>query len=213
MKKNVMRLLCLIMTLSMLFLLGGCGATDAEKLVGTWNATVDLTDLLNEEITTGDETMDAYFKISDFTLVVTLTFNADGTYTMGVDENSLNTAMELVLADIKDGMYEYFEDVLAEAGLEMTVDELLEQSDVDLDALMDEAFSNAMGDEVLEGLSSSGNYEARDSKLYLSDGVEYAIDEEIYDTYTLDGKVLTFLEASYDNTMTELYPLTFEKVS
>lgn len=216
MKKFATRVLSLVMILAMLFVLGGCGGSDADKLVGTWTTALDLTELLNDEIAAGDETMAAYVQVKDFTLNMTVTFKEDGTYTMGIDEASMTAAMEGVLAALKDGMYDYFEDVLAEAGLNMTVDELLAESGISMDELMDEAFSEAMKEDMFGDLSSQGNFEVKDGKLFLSDGLDYAVDETIYEVYTLKGNTLTFEESvgsDLDQVFIDMYPLIFEKVN
>jgi hypothetical protein len=59
------------------------------------------------------------------------------------------------------------------------------------DALIDESFGTDMfAEEVL----SEGNYKAEDGKLYMSESLDTAIDEEVYEVYTIKGDVVTITE-------------------
>ena len=51
----------------------------------------------------------------------------------------------------------------------------------------------------------------------MSDGLEYGVDENVYDTYTLDGDKLTLVEhvgedAEEDEISDLIYPMEFQKV-
>ena len=84
---------------------------DERALVGEWKATVDMTDYLQEEMSQLPE-FGSYMEVTDFSFVVYYTFYDDYTYKASVDEDSVNTAMENVKADLKDALYAYAEDVM-----------------------------------------------------------------------------------------------------
>lgn len=56
-----------------------------------------------------------------------------------------------------------------------------------------------------------GNYEALGDRLYLSEGLDYAIDVAVYDHYRLSGDTLTLLDSSTGD-LGGFYPLDLTRV-
>lgn len=217
MKKCLSIALCLGLVLTMLFMFTGCN--EQKKFVGKWESEIDMTDFINEGMGLDDE-MAEYVAIEDFEIVMQLIFNSDGTYKRTVDENSLEDTLEDAKEDLKDGMMDYFKAYLKESGLNMTVDELLEASEVDLDELVEEALGKKVMDEMVDSMTDEGNFEVKDGKLFMSDGLDYEIDEEVYETYELNGDELKLIEAvggddeeDLKDLADELYPMVFERVN
>ena len=217
MKKCLSIALCLGLVFTMLFMFTGCN--EQKKFVGKWESEIDMTDFINEGMGLDDE-MAEYVAIEDFEIVMQLIFNRDGTYKRTVDENSLEDTLEDAKEDLKDGMMDYFKAYLKESGLNMTVDELLEASEVDLDELVEEALGKKVMDEMVDSMTDEGNFEVKDGKLFMSDGLDYEIDEEVYETYELNGDELKLIEAvggdddeDLKDLADELYPMVFERVN
>ena len=217
MKKCLSIALCLGLVFTMLFMFTGCN--EQKKFVGKWESEIDMTDFINEGMGLDDE-MAEYVAIEDFEIVMQLIFNSDGTYKRTVDENSLEDTLEDAKEDLKDGMMDYFKAYLKESGLNMTVDELLEASEVDLDELVEEALGKKVMDEMVDSMTDEGNFEVKDGKLFMSDGLDYEIDEEVYETYELNGDELKLIEAvggddeeDLKDLADELYPMVFERVN
>ena len=217
MKKCLSIALCLGLVLTMLFMFTGCN--EQKKFVGKWESEIDMTDVINEGMGLDDE-MAEYVAIEDFEIVMQLIFNSDGTYKRTVDENSLEDTLEDAKEDLKDGMMDYFKAYLKESGLNMTVDELLEASEVDLDELVEEALGKKVMDEMVDSMTDEGNFEVKDGKLFMSDGLDYEIDEEVYETYELNGDELKLIESvggddeeDLKDLADELYPMVFERVN
>ncbi len=62
------------------------------------------------------------------------------------------------------------------------------------------------------GIQIRGNYLVRGNKLYLSEGLDYRIDPDVYDLYRLEGDELTLLENSAAD-MSGFYPLTLTRAA
>ncbi len=62
------------------------------------------------------------------------------------------------------------------------------------------------------GAQLRGNYLVRGEKLYLSEGLDYEIDPDVYDRFRLEGDKLTLLENSAGD-MSGFYPLTLTRVA
>ena len=158
-----------------------------------------------------------YLHVSDFTLVVTLTFNADDTFSMVVDETALNATMDTVRDDLQAGLEQYLMDIVAAAGVQMSIDDILAASGISMDALMDEIITQEMIDTMISDIGSEGRFKAEEGKLFLSAGLEYDVDENIYEVYTLDGTTLTLLETisteEVDEFTKSMYPMVFQKVN
>lgn len=215
MKKTISLLLIAVMLCGML---AGCGSKEADALVGTWKADVDMAEALGEYVGDLGE-LEQYFTMDDFTVSMILVFNDDATYSMTLDRNSAEIAINGLIEDMKGAVYAMLEDQIAQMGLEMTVEEMLEASGMDLDALMEQSMAEldmeSLIDQMVEEASLKGNYDAKDGKLYLSAGLEYKVDTSTYENYTLDGSTLTLTSAVgvLTDSFEGLYPVAFEKVA
>ena len=220
--KNVKRIAALLLALVMVFALCACSdsgsgkdkddkvekvekKTDAELIVGTWEATVDMGDYLNAEMA-GEPGME-YFDFSGVEATLSYEFDEDGDYVLTISMNKeplekvFRNAMQKILEEAAAAEGYTLEELAAEEG--MTVEELL-------DAAMEESFDaeNFFGDET-----ERGSYEIKDGKLYIFDRGD-ELDEDDYFEYKLKGDKLT-LVAEYedgelsDESEAELYPMDF----
>lgn len=216
MKKRIAMLLCLIMVLSVA--LCGCGS-EKDQLVGVWTGTMNLADAVNigmEEAAAEDPSlaeMAEYMKVESLTVTFTLTFTEDDTYTMVVNEDSLDAAMQGMMTELADGLLRYFEDLLAAEGVDMTVDELLAMSGMTTEDLAQQMYDSMAAEDLFGDLNSEGNFMVKDGKLFMSDGLDYAVDLAVYELYTVEGSTLTINKGSdsadeYDE---YLYPMVFTK--
>lgn len=188
---------------------------DERALVGEWKATVDMTDYLQEEMSQLPE-FGSYMEVTDFSFVVYYTFYDDYTYKASVDEDSVNTAMENVKADLKDALYAYAEDVMRQNGLNMPAETMFALSGTSVDEIIEEAFSAESMEDIADEFFNEGNFEADDGKLYMSDGYDYAVDPNSYETYELSDNQLVLtsgVDPEFDEEDLAAYPITFEKVT
>lgn len=188
---------------------------DERALVGEWKATVDMTDYLQEEMSQLPE-FGSYMEISEFTFVVYYNFNEDFTYTTSVDEDSVNTAIESVKDDLKNAIYAYAEDSIRQNGLNISPEALFALSGTSIDEIVEEAFSTESIESIADEFFNEGNFEAGDGKLYMSDGYDYAVDPNSYETYELSDNQLVLtsgVDPEFDEEDLAAYPITFEKVT
>jgi len=97
----------------------------------------------------------------------------------------------------------------------MTVDEMLQMSGTTFDALVEEAFGDAMLNEMISEFETEGKYKVEDGKLYMSEDLDSEIDEEVYETYEFSGDEFKLLESFGDEDAEEfkdLYPIVFKKL-
>ena len=225
--KNVKRIAALLLALVMVFALCACSdsgsgkdkdkddkvekvekKTDAELIVGTWEATVDMGDYLNAEMA-GEPGMAAYAEYFDFSGVeatLSYEFDEDGDYVLTISMNKemvekvFRNAMQKILEEAAAAEGYTLEELAAEEG--MTVEELL-------DAAMEESFDaeDFFGDET-----ERGSYEIKDGKLYIFDRGD-ELDEDDYFEYKLKGDKLTLVAEYEDGETTEasdtIFPLDF----
>ena len=200
-------------------LFAGCAASkvsDQEKLVGTWKGEMDMTEALKGEI--GDELEG--FEMSDFKVTVVFNFTEEGTYTMSLDEASVQQAMDGLIAGMEGFMKNMMEEMAKEAG--MTLEDLLAASGMSMEDMMEMIKEELEGQdlvgEMVEDAKAEGKYQAKDGKLHRSEGKDEDIDEAVYDTYTLEGDVLT-LTATYGadeeetDMMKSVFPIILKKAA
>lgn len=215
MRKSAAFLLSLSLLCAILLACSGCaGNKDKEALVGTWETTLDLTSMMNDELKAGmgnDEELMSYFTLSDFTVTLTITFRDDDTYTLAADEASMEKSVDSVIETLKNGFNKYLEDMLAEEYPDMTLDEFFEAAGTTMDAFYDETFGDALDKEVLmsstDDMESNGTFKAKDGILTLTDDEGPGLE-----AYELNGDKLTLTgEGVEDSSLTGLYPLVFTK--
>ena len=207
------RIVSVVLLLAMLLALTACGGGDADKLVGTWKCEMDLAEQINDEMGLDDE-MAEYLNFDSFEIVVYMEFNKDGTYSMYADMDTMEESLDAAVEDFADGMAQYLEAMIYEqTGMEMSADEILAMSGVSMDDMLAEAFPEGMAEEIAEGMTMEGNFEAKDGKLFTSAGLDYDDDPEVYETYELDGSTLTITGYVGDDAddVFGVYPLVFKK--
>lgn len=221
MKKTISAVMCAILILSMLLVMTGCGETgDKEKLLGTWKCEMDLAGQMNEEFA-ADESVAEYLSVDEFKLVVYMEFKEDDTFSMSVDEAQLDAAVDNLLVSITDGISRYMEDLmLEETGIEMSIDDILVADQTTMEELLAQMFPEEsieeLKAEVIDSMQQEGKFKAEDGKLHTSAGLEYEVDPEVYETYTLEGNILTILEyvgSDADISNFNVYPMVFTKVN
>lgn len=223
MKKMTASLMCILLVFSMALTMSGCG-NDEKKILGTWESKVDCSEWFMKRFTEGleagneGEKMAKYFQIDSFEMTLYLTFNEDGTYAMGVREETVRTAMEGIKDDIEKGLENYLIDELKPIfGEEIGAEDVGEF----IEPLMEKAFGEETMESLMQNVQKStteGHYKLEDDKICMSKDLEEEIGTD-HDTYKLSGNTLTLLECfcEMDNEdaaqwMRELYPLEFTKV-
>lgn len=204
--------LLLVLGLIAALVLGGCGKKDDSKdLVGEWQATLEMADTLNESLAS-DPTMAEYMNIDSFALKMDLSLRDDNTFTLALNEDSVNEAFENIKPALKDGVTKYMEATLEGTG--MTIDDALAAAGMDIDSMIDEMLSPASITASLGETTESGSFVAQDGKLYFLDAGETKPgDDSEAMPYTLSGSNLS-LEKPTSGDLGELadfFPLEFTK--
>ena len=212
MKKRVLSVL--VAALLLLTMLTACGSKTDKAMLGKWVCEMDFGSYLNEGLATEPE-IAQYLMVDEFVLEVELYLNEDGTYKMVADEEAAKEMFKGVQEDFKEGMGKYLDAMIKEQGLNMTVDEMLQMSGTTFDALVEEAFGDAMLNEMISEFETEGKYKVEDGKLYMSEDLDSEIDEEVYETYEFSGDEFKLLESFGDEDAEEfkdLYPIVFKKL-
>lgn len=197
MKRTICIFVSVVMLLSLSCLLSGC-QSDTDDITGSWVADVDYAEALNAGISSveGAVLMKDYLKVDRFVLTTTFTFTENGTYTITYDEDSIANAIQSMKNDFKKGLNRYFADQIRSLGLKMTVAEYLATQRLTLDSLINSIFTRQVTDELVSGIAdkTTGNYLAKDGKLFLTTDTEDEIREDSYDIYELKDNTLILME-------------------
>lgn len=210
-RKNAALLASLGLVCAVLLACSGCsGNKDKEALLGDWVATVDMTEMMNDELKAGlgnDDELMSYFNLDTFTIKVNLSFKDDDTYTFSADEAAMEQSLDDVIEVFRTGIIAYFEDTIAAEGLDATVDELLAASGYTLDEFLEEAFDKEDMMSSMDEMESSGTFQAKSGILSLTDD-----DGTGLEAYTLENGTLTLTgEGVEDSDLMGLYPLVFTR--
>lgn len=215
MKRSISVIVSVALVLLMIFSFAGCGEKD--KFVGTWRTEMNMADALNEEFGKDPE-MGEYMKVTDFTIVMDYTFNSDGTYKITTDKDSIAKAVENIKNDFTRGISAYFEDEIKRQELDISVEELLAYNNTTLEKFVEDSMAEMDIDRMANDIDNEGNYKVKDGKLFLSDGLEYNVDEAVYEVYEFDGEDIKILESvggdsENEEALAKLYPFTLKKAA
>lgn len=237
--KTSKRILALTMALLMIVALSACGGKKNE-LLGTWSAEVDMAPIMVKEVDDSVDLGDQGIETSSYgdylgtlPLRITLELHEDGTYVQRVEESSV----EDMKAKITSATIEYYHDIfrmaivagLKEAGIDadLSSDEAIEGV---LGMSMDEAMESFLGSDIesyvqsvmgdtwdvlADNLQEEGKYKVESGKLFLSAGLDYNVDPNVYHPYTLQDGVLileSIVGGDENSTEKALYPLSFHAV-
>lgn len=209
MKKSVAIVLCLALVFSLC--LCGCGS-EKKQVLGTWTTTIELADQINEGIAGSDPEAAEYLTIDSFKLILNMVFNEDDTYSLKYDEAAAAAEVEKVVNQVTDGTLQYLVATLGELGLEVTEEEAMELTGITREDLQAQFASELDIEALFADLNMEGNFKVKEGKMYLSDGLEYGVDETMYELYSVEGNTMTIDKGSTgDDSADFVYPMVFTK--
>lgn len=185
--------------------------TDEELIAGEWKGTIDcgsyFADVLAESM--GEE-LAACFDFGSVGFDITLSFDGTDSYTLAIDQTSLEAFAEDVLDVMMSGLHTYMEDALAEVLGEQTLDEYLAANGMDFEQLMAASGVDAetLTEQMLssfDGANTEGTYTLEDGKLNMDGDVH---------TYEVDADSLTIEapEGVEDEMAQVLFPMELERI-
>lgn len=222
--KNVKRIAALLLALVMVFALCACSdsgsgkdkdkgdkvekKTDAELIVGTWEAKLDMGDYLSEAMAS-ELSMADYAEYFDFTGVeatAVYEFDEDGSYTL-----TMTMDQDRMLKAFRNAMPKIFEDLAAAEGY--TLEEVAAANGMTVDEFIDAAMEQSFDpEEIFADQTEKGEYKIKDGKLYTFDKGD-ELDEDNYFEYKLKGDKLTLVALYEDGELSDesgaLYPMNF----
>lgn len=187
-----------------------------ESIAGTWYCDLDLTEWYNKGITGGDESLYEYIAVDEFIAHYVFEFCEDGVVNLSI--GGIEESVKASIPHIREGMRHYFEDEIAAAGIDVTVDEYMQSAGYrDLDQYLDEMEADidaAIADANITGLSGTGFWKTEGQRLYIKktrralfDETDHLIFEKEGNTFTLTGSVGT----NEDFEMGLTFPMKFTK--
>lgn len=186
------RILALILSILLLCAtLAGCGTKG--KLVGTWQADIDLAELMENII--GGQWISESYEVSSFSVTLELTFRKDNTFVLAPSQESLNVATEKVMQNLEQTILNNLQAQLDTLGGDVDLQALLEITGVNPDLLMEEFRRNfqdkGFAQSLADSCSLTGWYKISGDKLYLSETEDIDKDTCPYVTFVLEEGALT----------------------
>lgn len=200
------KLLAILLAVMMLLSLTACGksGSDEPTIVGSWKGSMDLSAIMASIY---------QIEIEDpIPFGMTFTFNADNTYSVAVDEESLDAFMDAVV-DMVVGM------MSSMYGEEFDLETMLAEEGMTMDEFTEEIMASVNMDSILGSIAAQkAYYKYEDGKFYTAKTKE-ALDAGDYDdcTYiTLTGKTMTITDIEQDGekmseVMPDMFPMVFTR--
>lgn len=189
----------------------------ASGVVGKWLYVAQFSELLEGQLDAAleqvpDEMQEFYqemFKcFNGVSLDMIIEFDSDSNYHFGMDESSVRTAMDQIIANFKAQLPA----MLASIGTTMEAFEAaLAQQGMTVDSYIDAAFSQSMDIEsMLKQSESSGTYRYEGDRLYLSNANGEIKDDDYATVEVSSNKIVVTAISGESNTFTEaMLPMNF----
>lgn len=181
------------------------------SIEGSWTGEINMAGLFNMILSALSPDEDAldFLEIDELNFIYTYDFDDDGTYTVSLDADALADEIDDYIADMLDAYADYFDYLIDDNDLDISVDEYLEEYMMtDWDEL-EETLEASFDIDSLAGQSSAdGEYEIDGDELYLS-----AENATYY--FEIDGDELIFYDFAGDidlGEMEDVYDLVFPMV-
>lgn len=209
MKKLTAIVLCLVLVLTM------AACSPKENLVGTWNATINMAQMFNDQMASEPE-MAEYMHLETLDFAFVMELREDGTLTLKVDPEAMNATIDQLMAALTAGLEGYFKDMFAQQGLEIEdMNTFLSSMGMDLDSLVAELKNELLSESSFEEFTTEAKYKAEDGKMYWSDDLDSEINTDEYMTYKLEGKTLTLevgtMSVEDEEMAKYMFPMTFTR--
>ena len=210
MKKRISVLLCLVMVLSLC--LCGCGKNDTA-ILGTWKTNIDMAEAVNEAMSAEDPELGKYLALPSFNVTMTMTFREDGTYKMEVDEAAVLEELDNVSTTLMYGMLDYLQVMLAEQGLELDYNAIIEMSGLNLETVKEELKNSIDLEAMFREVDMEGQYLAEKGKLYTTPSLSEKVSKSSYESYMISGNTMVVNEGKGAPSVGDfIYPVRFEKI-
>ncbi len=190
----------------------------SETLVGEWRTTLDLTESAQAGIDAEADEMNKYLKLKDYTFDFILTLEEDGTFSLRIDDESIDRTIENMTRQFEEALRSYYEDFIRSNKLNMTVDEMLADQNTSIEDMVAEVRDGLVPVEwIKENTSIDGFYKVQDGYLICSWDAEFSDDVSSYFSVYLTKKtmILTVLDSPDWDVWDGIfeYPLQFERES
>lgn len=212
MKKCLMSVIGMVLSLAMMLSLASCG-DPAKPFIGTWEGEMDFTTVLEQMLAAEESLEGMEFQFDDAKIKLIFTFGEDGSMTMKIDEASLRALMENLVEDV-------IVQTLQAMQMEMTVDEYLSLTNMTMDEMVDSMFADGSMTESFKEMEQSGTFKVEGDKLYLI-AEDETYDAGVYTPFSFEGEALimgvpvgeTYENEEQQEMMESLFPMTFQKVA
>lgn len=185
------RALSLLITILLLVsALSGCSAKG--KLQGTWQAEVDLSSVMQQILT--EKWPDGVYQVKDFRVVLELTFQKNGIFTLRLQEGSMQKALEQMQKAMETDFQENLRLQLTEKDKNVTLEEVLKVTGLNLKTLLQDfkdTFKKAEFDSAIrKKIRFDGYFKPDGEKLYISKSEEITKDDFAF-AYKIEDGILT----------------------
>ena len=201
MKKVTGIILCAVIIIVSVISLMSCGAkSDAEKIVGKWTGTVDLSEMMKQEL--NDSSSELFSldtsALDGLTLEFIYEFTKEGTYTLSVDDASFDAFFQKIKVWAKSAFETMFKSSAEENGVDLTT--LLTMMGVSsIDEFVEQTYSDetkaSLRKQMADDENAKGKYKVDGGKLFMSKSGEEFKDSEYIKYEFVNNSQLKLTEA------------------
>lgn len=149
-------------------------ATDDEAwiecLVGNWIGKINLAKELNEQIKAENVENMSFENVE---VTVLMSFNEDGTYSIDVDESSIDATIKQVKSEYERMLTQYLEAFIKDNKLDTTVQDMMKLSGYDsISQMVEDIVPEQQIRDQLADIHCAGRYKVQNNGIYVSDSLD-----------------------------------------
>ena len=186
-------------------------ANAPAEIVGIWIATLNYDTILNDAYAM-DPTMAQFAKFEGLNLIMHYEFREDETVSITLDDSSFQVFKERLKVQMKDFIIQFMKYLLELQGIDVSLEDYMAESGVDLDILIEQELGAAFSEEVFAEMERDGFYRLSEGYLYVLEELDDKLEKDGALDYKLEGDTLTIGSEETDPDLAYTFPLELKKV-
>lgn len=186
-------------------------AKATAEIVGIWEVTLNYDTVLNDTYAM-DPTMAQFANFEGLSLIMRYEFREDETISITLDDASFQVFQERIKVQMKDFVIQFMKYLLELQGIDVSLEDYLAESGMDLDILIEREMDAAFSEEFFAEMETDGFYRLSEGYLYILEELDDKLEKDGGLDYKLEGDTLIIGSEETEDYLDYTFPMELKKV-